>query len=154
MDSTATLSPPTSWVSAAISVVEVTTLSFLAAAPMGKARVLSTRTHTVSTLKRKEWPRLFMFFLERMRSMGAQRKHHLQEQFIRIDITCVARKTVLPTHLAELARPVGQDGGGPSVGQVGKLTAAGTIKASTHEPAAAQLIIARCVEAECALFGG
>src|ERR1700757_3875839 len=109
MDSTATLSPPTSSVSAAISVVEVTTLSFLATAPMGKARVLSSRTPTVSTLKGKEKPRLFMSLLERMRSVGAQRKHYLQEQFIGIDIACVARKAVLATHLAELARPVGQD---------------------------------------------
>src|ERR1700680_410041 len=109
MDSTATLSPPTSWVSAAISVVDVTTLSFLAFASMGKASIPS-KPHTVTTVKRKERPRLFIFLLERMRSMGAQRKHYLQEQFIGIDITRVAHKAVLATHLAELARPVSQDG--------------------------------------------
>src|SRR5260370_20225479 len=91
--------------------------------------------------------------LGRMRSMGAQRKHHLQQQFVRIDVTCIARKAVLAAYLAELARPVSQDCGRSGVGQVGKLRAAGTIKASTHKPAAAQLVIARCIEAECALFG-
>src|SRR6266567_6713307 len=153
MDSTATLSPPTSWVRAAMSVVEVMTLTFFAAAPTGKARFQNTKPNIVSTVKKKNGLLLFMSLLERMRSVGAQRKHHLQQQLISIDITRIARKAVLATYLAEFARPVGEHCGCSRVGEVGELAATGAIEASTHKPAATQLIISRCVETESALFG-
>src|ERR1700736_1199725 len=153
MDSTLTLSPPTSWVSAAISVVEVTTVSFLACALMGEASVQSSSADTATIVKPTKRMHFLMSLLERMGPMRAERKHHLHQEFIGIDITRVASETALSAQLAEFAWPVGQHRGRALIGPTGKLTPIGTIKASANKPAAAQLIIARVVEAECALFG-
>src|SRR5437588_2640039 len=87
-----------------------------------------------------------------MRSMCAQRKHHLQQQFMRIDITCIVGETVLSTDLTELARPVGQHCRSSLVREIREFTSRGAVKSPAHKPAPSHLIIARSVEAERTLL--
>ena len=56
----------------------------------------------------------------------------------------VMRETVLPAHLAELARPVGQQSTEPPLSvSIVEAAAVGMVEASAHEPAPAQLVIGR-----------
>src|SRR5437879_2701190 len=71
-----------------------------------------------------------------------------------IDITCIVRETILPAHLAELARPIGKHDRAALIGEVGKFAARGTVKAPAHKPAPSQLIVTRGVEPEGSLLQG
>src|ERR1700680_2753192 len=110
MDSTLTLSPPTSWVNAARSVVDVTTLSFLASAAIGESRAPAIRPSASMTAKREKLLTLFIALLEGVRTVGPQCKLHLHEQLMNVKVS-IASKLILSANLAELARPVGKDRG-------------------------------------------
>src|ERR1700736_3905936 len=97
MDSTLTLSPPTSSVYAARSVVEVTTLSFLASAAIGESRAPVVRPSARVTNKREKPLSLFIALLEGVRTVGPQRKLHLHEQLMNVKAS-IARKLILPAN--------------------------------------------------------
>src|SRR5437868_2170762 len=130
MGSTFTLSPPTSWVSAAMSVVEVTTFSFLACAGVNKPAASSAN----SKGKNNNRNVTFMDLLKRMCAVGAQREHDLHQQLMSVDITCIVSETILATNLAELAWPVCQNSRASLIRKAGEFGTIGVIIAATDEP--------------------
>src|SRR2546423_13362122 len=86
-----------------------------------------------------------------MRSVRADRELELKQQLVGAVDERVIRAPVLRTHLAELARPVGDDERRAGVGERGVRRATGTIVPDAAEPAAAELIIARGVHPRGAL---
>src|ERR1041384_4090614 len=119
MDSTFTMSPPTSRASAARSCVAVITLIFeaawLAPAATVKSRTpsacirLGILTGTIPPLLRTAAGAVRvtkLVSLKWMRSMGAHRKHELEQDLVGGEPFPVSRPPELSPNLAELARPV------------------------------------------------
>src|SRR5262249_32754140 len=69
-----------------------------------------------------------------------------------IDVTGISGKAVLAAYLTKLAGPIGQYGGEALINSAGVLRFSGAVVASTHKPAASQLVVGRGVEAECPLL--
>ncbi len=77
--------------------------------------------------------------------MRPKNKQNLHEEFVGSQAFGVAPKTILTANLAELARPVGDDGGEASVGQRGIRRAVATIEAAPHSPSAVDAVVQRTV---------
>src|SRR6266404_1152636 len=162
MDSTSTLSPPTSWASEARSVVAVMICSLLSARPAGgTASVRTSRKAAASALKRlirvcvvvRCIEGLQKNLLERMRAMRTHHKEKLKQEFVGVRIIGCDRigempEAVLASDLAELAGPVGEDSGKAGIRQicVGGVTAA--VKAAADGPAAVGAVFGVGIEAE------
>src|SRR5262249_23396738 len=134
MDSTEILSPPTSWASAARSVVAVMTFSFLACAIVGRNRAPSS-TKMSKHPKRVRFNILSFPSLKRMRAMRSEREDQLHEQLTGIDVIGIVREAVLSAQLAELAWPIGEYNGAAFIGERSIPAAVGMIKSATQEPA-------------------
>src|SRR6267378_1448616 len=162
MESTSTLSPPTSWAREARSVVAVIICSLLSARPAGEtARVNTSRKAVASALTRLIRVRVVMCcieglqknLLERMRAMRTHHKEKLKQEFVGVRIIGCDRigkmaEAVLAADLAELAGPVGEDSGKTGVRQICVGGMAAAVKAATDGPAAVGAVLAIGIEAE------
>src|SRR6266446_330379 len=162
MDSTATLSPPTSWAREARSVVAVMICSLLSARLAGGTpRANTSRKAVASALKRLIRVRVVVRcieglqknLLERMRAMRTHHKEKLKQEFVGVRIIGCDRigempEAVLAADLAELAGPVGEDSGKASIRQIciRRMTAAG--KAAANGPAAVGAVFGVGIETE------
>src|SRR6476619_2580684 len=84
--------------------------------------------------------------------MRSEREDQLHEQFVALFVLRILREAIFSTNLAEFAWPVGKSRGCALVGQGIELAAIGPVKAPAGKPSSAQLIVSRCVPAECSLF--
>src|SRR5260370_29775720 len=89
--------------------------------------------------------------LERMGAVRPEYKHELEAQLVGVSSLGVTRKAVLPTDLAEFARPVGEQRREAGVGQIGLLGAPGAVKPPAHGPAAREAVLSGGKETKCAL---
>src|SRR5579872_7270491 len=99
--------------------------------------------------------------LERMRSMGAERKDELKQEFVGFPAFTILGALELAAHLAEFTRPIGEKhgaagvlnqgadsrrhaGGGGLGERIRGLTEAalGAVESAAEEPAAAKLVVA------------
>src|SRR5580765_329805 len=134
MDSTLTLSPPTSRARAARSSVVVMTLSLpWAVATSGMS--ISSRPNANASVWR------FMKHLERMRSVRTDGKLNLEQKFIGRWSDGPVGEPILPAHLAVLTRPVRQDGRPPAVAQLRVGGAVRAVESDAGEPAPSELIL-------------
>lgn len=80
--------------------------------------------------------------------MRAENKQKLEAQFVGIEFFSIARKTVLPSDLAELAWPIRQNRGETGVAQISVLGASAAVKAAANGPPAREPVLAGRVEAK------
>ena len=85
--------------------------------------------------------------------MRSQREQNLEEQFVRLDVIGIVRETILSANLAKFARPIRENNRAAFVCKRSVTGPVGPVEATTHEPAACQLVLAGRIEAECPLFG-
>src|SRR6266481_7698120 len=162
MDSTATLSPPTSWAREARSVVAVMICSLLSARLAGGTpRANTSRKAVASALKRLIRVRVVVCCIEglqknlseRMRAVRAHHKEKLKQEFVGVRIVGCDRigempETILSADLAELAGPVGEDSGKAGVRQICVGGMAAAVKAAADGPAAVGAVFGVGIEAE------
>src|SRR5882672_10117413 len=162
MDSTSTLSPPTSWAKEARSVVAVIICSLLSARPAGgTARANTSRKAAASALKRPVRVLFVVWYIEGLQKnllerMCAVRTHHkekLKQEFVGVRIIGCDRigempETVLAADLAELAGPVGEDSGKAGIRQICIRCVTAAVKAAADGPAAVGAVFGIGIEAE------
>src|SRR5260370_28374975 len=145
MDSTSTLSPPTSCARDARSVVAVMMRILLSAlATTGQSKAKTSAKDEASAVKRvfvnKRGIEISWNGLERMSAVRAHHKKELEKNFIGIrKISGTGRQmseAVLTTDLAELAGPIGEDTGKAGIRQTGIGGVAAAVEASADGPAA------------------
>src|SRR6266851_7549110 len=160
MDSTSTLSPPTSCARDARSVVAVMMRILLSALPTtGQSKAKTSAKDEVIGVKRvfvnKRGIEISWNGLERMSAVRAHHKKELEKNFIGIrKISGTGRQmseAVLTTDLAELARPIRQDTGKAGIGQTGVGGVAAAVEASADGPAAIHAVFRGGVHAESML---
>ena len=83
-----------------------------------------------------------------MRAVRSQREQELEQELVRGVSLGVLGAAELPSNLAELARPVGQDHRGGVVMRIGIARPLRPIKARSPKPAARELIFSRSEEPE------
>src|SRR6266850_282400 len=162
MDSTSTLSPPTSCAREARSVVAVIICSLLSARPAGETKRANTsRKAAASGLKRLIRVSVVVWYIEGLQKnllerMCAVRTHHkekLKQKFVGVRIIGGDRvgempKAVLPADLAELAGPIGEDSGKAGVRQICVGGMAAAVKAAADGPAAIGAVFGIGIEAK------
>src|SRR6266850_4439367 len=162
MDSTSTLSPPTSWASEARSVVAVIICSLLSARLAGgTARANTSRKAAASALKRIIRVSIVVWYIEGLQKnllerMCAVRTHHkekLKQEFVGVRIIGCDRigempEAVLAADLAELAGPVGEDSGKAGIRQICIRCVTAAVKAATDGPAAVGAVFGVGIETE------
>src|SRR5436190_10534150 len=132
-------SPPTSRASAAMSSVDVMTFSCpLAARAAPRAAVAAMNCRRV----------ILMIPLKWVRSVRADAELQLEQQLIRRADPLILSVSILGADLAELARPVGHQNGLLPVLCSRTEDPVGLVDAHSGEPAARELIVARCIEAK------
>src|SRR5258708_22533838 len=145
MDSASTLSPPTSCAREARSVVAVMMRILLSAlATTGRSKAKTSAKDEASAVKRvfvnKRGIEISWNGLERMSAVRAHHKKELEKNFIGIrKISGTGRQmseAVLPTDLAELAGPIGEDTGKAGIRQTGVGGVAAAVEASADGPTA------------------
>src|SRR6267378_5559239 len=165
MDSTSTLSPPTSWAREARSVVAVIICSLLSARPAGEtARVNTSRKAVASALTRLIRVRVVVRcieglqknLLERMRAMRTHHKEKLKQEFVGVRIIGCNRigempEAVLAADLAKFAGPIGEDSGKTGVRQICIRSLTAAVKAAADGPAAIGAVFGIGIKAECVL---
>src|SRR6266436_2485073 len=162
MDSTSTLSPPTSWAMDARSIVSVIICSlFSARLAGGTPRANTSRKAVASAVKRLIRVRVVVCcieglqknLLERMRAVRAHHEEKLKQEFVGVRIVGCDRigempEAVLSADLAELAGPVGEDSGKTGVRQICICCVAAAVKAAADGPAAVGAVFGVGIEAE------
>src|SRR6267378_2900986 len=162
MESTSTLSPPTSWAREARSVVAVIICSLLSARPAGEtARVNTSRKAVASALTRLIRVGLVVRcieglqknLLERMCAVRTHHKEKLKQEFVGVRIIGCDRigempEAVLAADLAELAGPVGEDSGKAGIRQICVAGMAAAVKAAADGPAAIGAVFGIGIEAK------
>src|SRR6266446_2581733 len=160
MDSTSTLSPPTSCARDARSVVAVMMRILLSALPTtGQSKAKTSAKDEVIGVKRvfvnKRGIEISWNGLERMSAVRAHHKKELEKNFIGIrKISGTGRQmseAVLTTDLAELARPIRQDTGKAGIRQTGVGGVATAVEASADGPAAIHAVFRGGVHAKSML---
>src|SRR5262249_45718007 len=142
-DSTETRSPPTSRVSAAMSSVDVMTLSGpLAARRDGRAAPAAAAWMKFRLLI------LIVTPLERVRSVGPDAELKLKEKLIGAADALIVTVPVLGPDLAELARPVRDQRRLLVIRRGRPEDAVGAVDADATEPAPGELVFTRSVEPE------
>src|SRR5205823_2275938 len=91
---------------------------------------------------------------ERVRTVRAQRELYLHKHFVGVSVLAVACKPVLAADLRELAGPIRQHERAAIIDEARIEGLAGAVNPRAHEPAAAELVVARSVETESALKTG
>src|SRR6266850_2368851 len=162
MDSTSTLSPPTSWAREARSVVAVIICSLLSARPAGgTTRANTSRKAAASALKRPIRVLFVVWYIEGLQKnlserMRAVRTHHeekLKQEFVGVRIIGCDRvgetpEAVLTADLAELAGPVGEDSGKAGIRQICIRCVTAAVKAAADGPAAVGAVFGVGIETE------
>src|SRR6266446_3466908 len=162
MDSTSTLSPPTSWAREARSVVAVIICSlFSARLAGGTPRANTSRKAVASAVKRLIRVRVVVCcieglqknLLERMRAVRAHHEEKLKQEFVGVRIVGCDRigempEAVLAADLAKLAGPVGEDSGKAGIRQICIRCVTAAVKAAADGPAAVGAVFGIGIEAE------
>src|SRR6266850_2247927 len=161
MDSTSTLSPPTSWAREARSVVAVMICSLLSARLAGGTSARTVRKAAASALTRLIRVGLVVCCieglqknpLERMRAVRTHHKEKLKQEFVGVRIIGCDRigempEAVLAADLAELARPIGEDSGKAGIRQICIRCMTAAVKAAADSPAAVGAVFGVGIEAE------
>src|SRR5712691_167472 len=160
MDSTSTLSPPTSCARDARSVVAVMMRILLSALPTtGQSKAKTSAKDEVIAVKpvfvNKRGIEISWNGLERMSDVRAHHKKELEKNFIGIrKISGTGRQmseAVLTTDLAELARPIRQDTGKAGIRQTGVGGVAAAVEASADGPTAIDAVFRGGVHAKSML---
>src|SRR5216684_3508420 len=160
MDSTSTLSPPTSCAREARSVVAVMMRILLSAlATTGQSKAKTSAKDEASAVKRvfvnKRGIEISWNGLERVSAVRAHHKKKLKKNFIGIrKISGTGRQmseAVLTTDLAELARPIRQDTGKAGIRQTGVGGVAAAVEASADGPAAIDAVFRGGIHAKSVL---
>src|SRR6266481_8326837 len=160
MDSTSTLSPPTSCAREARSVVAVMMRILLSAlATTGQSKAKTSAKDEAIAVKRvfvnKRGIKFSWNGLERVSAVRAHHKKELKKNFIGIgEISRTGgqmTEAVLPTDLAELARPIRQDTGKAGIRQTGIGGVATAVEASADGPAAIDAVFRVGVHAKSML---
>src|ERR1051325_454478 len=86
-----------------------------------------------------------------MRAVRTDRKLELEQQFVRARTVCIVRTPVLASHLAELARPVGQRGGCAFIDQRRVERTARPVIPNPGKPPSRELVVAGHVVPHCIL---
>src|SRR6266850_1726898 len=162
MDSTSTLSPPTSCAREARSVVAVIICSLLSARPAGETKRANTsRKAAASGLKRLIRVSVVVWcieglqknLLERMCAMRTHHKEKLKQEFVGVRVVGCDRigempEAVLAADLAELAGPVGEDSGKAGIRQICIRWVTAAVKAAADGPAAVGAVFGVGIETE------
>src|SRR5882762_8179415 len=160
MDSTSTLSPPTSCARDARSVVAVMMRILLSALPVtGQSKANRSAKDEATAVKRvfedKRGIEISWNGLKRVSAVRAHHKKKLEKNFIGIrEIGWTGRQmaeAVLPTDLAKLAGPISQDTGKAGVRQTGIGGVAAAVEASPDGPAAIDAVFRVGVHAKSML---
>src|SRR5260370_21348549 len=160
MDSTSTLSPPTSCARDARSVVAVMMRILLSASPVtGKSKANPSVKDEASPLKQvfvnKRGIEISWNGLKRVSAVRAHHKEKLEKNFIGIrEIGWTGRQmteAVLPPDLAKLAGPISEDTGKAGIRQTGIGGVAAAVEASADGPAAIYAVFRGGVHAKSML---
>src|SRR6202165_2279890 len=160
MDSTSTLSPPTSCARDARSVVAVMMRILLSAFPvMGQSRANRSAKDEATAVKRvfvnKRGIEISWNGLKRVSAVRAHHEKKLEKKFIGIrEIGWSGRQmteAVLPADLAKLAGPIREDTGKAGIRQTGIGGVAAAIEASADGPAAIYAVFRGGVHAKSML---
>src|SRR6266436_330294 len=160
MDSTSTLSPPISCARDARSVVAVMMRILLSAPPTtGQSKAKTSAKDEAIAVKRvfvnKRGIKFSWNGLERVSAVRAHHKKELKKNFIGIgEISRTGgqmTEAVLPTDLAELARPIRQNTGKAGIRQTGIGGVATAVEASADGPAAIHAVFRGGVHAKSML---
>src|ERR1700694_3640469 len=160
MDSTSTLSPPTSCARDARSVVAVMMRILLSALPMtGQSRANTNAKDEAIAVKRvfvdKRGIEISWNGLKRVSAVRAHNEKKLEKKFIGIrEIGWSGRQmteAVLPADLAKLAGPISEDTGKAGIRQMGIGGVAAAVESSADGPAAIYAVFGVGIQAKSML---
>src|SRR5258708_40086956 len=160
MDSTSTLSPPTSCARDARSVVAVMMRILLSALPVtGQSKANRSAKDEATAVKgcfvKKRGSEMSWNGLKRVSAVRAHHKKKLEKKFIGVrEIGWSGRQmteAVLPTDLAKLAGPISEDTGKAGIRQMGIGGVAASVEASADGPAAIDAVFRGGVQAKSKL---